>query len=198
MVQAINKYVINLPSRLDRLDSVQKELPYLFKDATFRLVSGVVHPNPMIGIAKAHLNCIEIAKEQSLPYVLIMEDDVCFPAKAKTLAYVKNAFNHLPEDWDILLGGLYESDGFVQYNEYWNQTKEFCGLHFYIVNEKAYDIILTYDNLHHIDRWMNMGGKRLKCYVTRKMFAIQTIGFSDNAKKKTDHSDKLLKYDILK
>ena len=197
MLQTINKCVINLPERTDRLESIKGELPYLFQDPSFHLVPGVPNLNPMLGIAEAHLNCIRKAKESQWPNVLIMEDDCYFPAKEKTLAYVKNAFNHIPEDWDILLGGLYESNGLTQVDQYWNKTKEFCGLHWYIVHERIYDRLLAYEGRFHIDRWINMSGE-LNCYVTAKLFALQRDGFSDNVKQRVSYADRLTRFQILK
>lgn len=197
-IQILNKCVINLPSRTDRLESVKKELSYLFEDNSFNLIDGVENRVPMLGIAEAHLNCIRLAKNNNWSEVLIIEDDVRFQAKEKTLKFVNEAFNHLPDNWDILLGGLYEADGLTPHNNFWNRTKEFCGAHFYIVNSKCYDEILKYEGRFHIDRFINLGGNKLNCFVTNKFFAIQYDGFSDNVKMKTDYADKLVRFELLK
>jgi len=197
MLQSINKCIINLPERTDRLEQIKGELPYLFKDTRFHLVPGVRNINPMLGIAEAHLSCILKAKINGWDKVLIMEDDCYFQAKEKTLAYLKNALNHVPEDWDVLLGGIYESNGITKIDQYWNKTKEFCGLHFYIVNSKVYDRFLTYTGNYHIDRWVNMNGD-LNCYVTAKFVALQRDGFSDNVKQRVNYLDRLKRFEILK
>lgn len=173
-----------------------KEITYL--DSFAQKVSGVEHLNPMLGIAQAHINSILIAKQNEWPEVLIMEDDVVFQAREKTLSYLNEALKNVPEDWEVLLGGLYESRGLTKVNDYWSKTGEFCGLHFYIVKSSAYDkIIEGYDERTHFDRWVNKGGKKTKCYVLNKFVAIQSNGMSDNVKKVVDYSDKIKRYSLL-
>lgn len=146
------------------------------------------------GIGQAHVNCILIAKQKEWDLVLIMEDDIELRKGAED--YLNLALKAVPNDWDVLLGGIYHGKNF-HYNDYWNKVGEFCGLHFYIVNKSAYDKILLYDGKHHIDRWMNKGGTKLNCYVTSKFVATQRNGFSDNVSKKVDYSDKLKMYKLL-
>lgn len=150
----------------------------------------------MIGIGQAHINAILIAKQSEWDKVLIMEDDACFNGKEKTYDYVLNCLDNLPPDWDILLGGIYFSKELKNFNEYWSKVGEFCALHFYIVNYKAYNKILEYNFKQHIDRWMNQNN-RLNCYVANKFFATQRNGFSDNTKTKTDYDILLKKYNLL-
>lgn len=164
------------------------------KDWEYTIVNGVLSDSPMKGIGQAHVNCIMLAKQNEWDQVLIMEDDVQLRQGANE--FITKAFQNLPPDWDILLGGLYHGK-VAPYNEYWNKTGEFCGLHFYIVNKRVYDEILKYDGQNHIDRWMNKGGGKLKCYVTSRFIATQRNGFSDNVCKVVDYSDKLSRYKLL-
>lgn len=191
----LNKLVINLPERTERLEAFKKELVYL-PCSNLQYVAGIKHQEPYLGIAQAHLNCILIAKQNEWPAVLIMEDDVKFQGQSQTYDYVLNCMANLPPDWDVLLGGVYFSTGIKSYNQWWNKVGEFCALHFYIVNAKAYDKILEYDGSQHIDRWMNLKG-RLNCYVANKFFATQRDGYSDNTKSKTDYGILLKKYKLL-
>lgn len=185
-------FVINLPERKDRLNLFKQELEYTFFSP--QLILGVKHNDPMIGIGQAHINCITLAKQRELHCILIMEDDLVFNGKEKTTPYLKMCMENLPEDWDILLGGIYSGKP-KKYNEYWSLVKEFCGLQFYIVNSKAYDKILQYDFKTHIDRWL--GKQDLKCYVANKFFATQRSGLSNNTGKNEDYSNRLKKYDLL-
>lgn len=195
-IHEINKVVINLPERSERLLRFKNEFNYLFDD-TFQVVNGVKKDNPMLGIAEAHLNCIRLAKEKGWDKVLIMEDDLYIPAKEKARNYVSEAFKKVPDDWDIILGGVYYVRNQVKANNYWTRIGEFCALHFYIVNSSCYDKILTYDGTNHIDRWVGKLG--LNCYVPSRFFAIQYDGFSDNVKKETNYNNTYLKaFNILK
>jgi len=190
-LQSLNKFVINLAERADRREQVIKELEgwnYVFSP-------GYKKTNPMLGIAEAHINCVHNAQFLNLPYVMIMEDDV--KLRNGCVEYFNEALNHAPEDWEILLGGIYESKRLEPVNEYWNKTGEFCGLHFYIVRNTAYDKILSYDGKQHIDRYMNFKGHGLKCYVTKKLVATQYSGLSNNTNKNEDYTDKLSKFKLL-
>ncbi len=190
----INKLVINLPERSDRILKFKDEFAKLFSDK-FEVVNGVRKQPVHQGIAEAHLNCIRKAQANGWDKVLIMEDDLIITPKAKE--YTDKIFKEIPEDWDILLGGIYWTKMAVPKTKYWNKVSEFCALHFYIVNDKAYDKLLTYDGNQHYDRWIGSTG--LKCYVPKKFFAIQEDGYSDNVNKVTNYNSTYLRnFEILK
>src|SRR3972149_4538112 len=190
----LNKLLIHLPERTDRLDDFKNELTYLPCNNLI-ITQGIKHSQSYKGIAQAHLNCISIAKGNEWPRVLIMEDDVVFQGGEKPAPHLYKCLEIIPEDWDILLGGVYQAKELNNYNEFWDKVGEFCGLHFYIVNAKAYDKILQYDFIHHIDRWMNQKN-RLNCYVINKFIATQRSGYSDNVKEKVDYKSKLKKFTL--
>jgi hypothetical protein len=195
MLSQINKIVINLPERSERLERFANEV----KPWTFKVINGVRKEPNWHGIAEAHMNAIRYAKEQGWDKVLIMEDDLYIPAKGKLFLthYLDEAFNKLPEDWDILLGGVYHAQTLSKHNNYWSKIGEFCALHFYIVNARCYDKLLTWDGTNHYDRWVGKSG--LKCFVPSRFFAIQYDGFSDNVNKITDYnSNYLANFTILK
>ncbi len=188
--------VINLPERSERLLKFKDEFNYIFDD-TFMVVNGVRKTPTFHGIAEAHMNCIRLAKEKGWDSVLIMEDDLYIPAKQKARQYISEAFNKVPEDWDILFGGIYHSKQISKANNYWNRVGELCGAHFYLVHSRNFDKLLTWDASNHWDRWLGLQG--LKCYIPSRFFAIQYDGYSDNVNKVTDYNNIYLKhFTILK
>ena len=192
-IREINKLVISLPSREDRRQAFISNNVMGY----FNWIDGVVDPKPYRGIAQAHQNAIRTAKENKWPYVLIMEDDVIFPGKDKTLPYIDEAFKKIPNDWEILLGGVYYLAGEVEVNNYWRRARRFCALHWYIVNESIYDKILAFDRNTHIDHWISE--QCFKAYIPRRFWAIQADGYSDNVKKNTTYnSNKLANFEILR
>lgn len=193
-INNLTKCVISLPERSDRLIAFEYNLRKIFDNVDYIKFDGVKHKLSFKGIGQAHLNCIKYAKDNQLENILIMEDDLLIPS-LNTKEYVEKAFNNIPDNYECLLGGIYTSAGRSKYNEYWEQTLEFSGLHFYIVNEKAYDKILQYDFTMHIDKWI---GKKLNCYFASPMFAIQQTGFSDNVNQLIDYTYLLKKFTILK
>lgn len=194
-LNTIPKYLINLPTRTDRFTKVMQQLNYFFEDGPITIQDGIIDSTPLKGIAKAHLNCVMDAKDNNYPYCIIMEDDLLFRDGAKE--YSQKAFNDLPEDWDILLGGIYSCNEMTPYNDYWNKLAPFNGLHWYVVNSKAYDKLLKFNYNMHIDRWLVFQAN-LNCYVTRKFFVIQEDGFSDNVGKVTTYNQThLTKFELL-
>ena len=69
-------FVINLDDRTDRWDAIQK----LCSGAglTPRRISAVRATPGWIGCTYSHMKCMQIAKEEQLPWVLILEDDATF------------------------------------------------------------------------------------------------------------------------
>lgn len=195
MLSEITKLVINLPQRSDRLTILNKELKYI-GSPDYKVIEGVKHENPIKGIGLAHLNCILYAKMNHLPYILIMEDDVRFQGKEKTLDYINQCLSNLPRKWDVLLGGYYNLHSKMRGNEHWDKIGEFSGLQFYIVNSSAYNKILTYDFKDHIDIWLNQNN-RLNVYAPKKLFAIQQVGYSDNDKSFVNYDHRLKNFDLL-
>lgn len=191
----IPKYLINLPTRTDRLQKALLQINSFYDNSRIELKNGIIDTTPLKGIAKAHLNCIMDAKDNNYPYCIIMEDDLLFRSGAKE--YSQKAFNDIPSDFDILLGGIYSCSELTPYNDYWNKLAAFNGLHWYLVNAKAYDKILAFNFNQHIDRWL-VATAKLNCYVTKKLFVIQEDGFSDNVGKVTTYNDTHLnKFELL-
>lgn len=192
--------VINLPERTERLARTEQELHNFYSDTNIKdgyyLIPGVKHRNSYTGIATAHLKAIQMAKDNNWEFVVVCEDDIHFQSK-HSKSYAIEAFKQVPEDFDILLAGIYTTTGLVSKNNIWNKTGEFSGTHFYVVHNKAYDKILSFDKLQHIDRWFGRQ-KDLNCYVTKEFFAIQYDGFSDNAGMEREYYHLLAKFKLLK
>jgi len=193
VLSEINKLVISLPDRHDRRKECRKELEGF---GTYQFVNGVFDVVPRKGIAQAHKNCIQIAIQNEWDNVLIMEDDVCFQGKEKTIPYLHECLRNLPSNWDMLLGGVYDSNCILPYNNYWDRTETFCGLHFYIANRSIYDRILACDGSIHIDRWINLNNNR-DCFVTKKFVATQRAGKSDNTGQVQNYEAKLKHFRLL-
>jgi len=197
-IAEINKIVINLYERKDRLDHAHSEFRYIKSNNLdgFWRMPGIIHKDPKKGIGQAHVNSIKFAKENKWDNVMILEDDFVFQAKENTLHYVNEGLNNIPDKWDILLGGVYEAKHKAKQNAYWDRIGQFCGLHCYIVNSAFYDHILTYDGEHHIDRWMNLNADK-NVFVSNQFFCTQLAGYSDNVKSVQDYSARLHKFKIL-
>ena len=200
-MQALNevpKMVIHLPIRTDRMQSFLNEAIHLgYNKSAFIFSPGIVEEKPSAGIGKAHLLAMQDAFNHS-EYALIMEDDVTFPGRHKTIAHINACLENAPAEWDILLGGLYHQEGQNNFNDHWDSVDKFSGLHFYIISKQAYQRLKeNYKFDDHIDRWIS--NNNFKVFVMHEFCAMQKDGYSDNVKYVTKYNQLYSKrFNILK
>jgi len=109
------------------------------------LWNAVTNFDAKTNISKAHKQIVQWAKEKGKKEVLIMEDDVLFPAKDGFQYFLERK----PESFDVYLGGIYvgsnrlKQDGKIKFH--------FSALHCYIVYEKFYDTFLGIDEVQSLD-----------------------------------------------
>lgn len=185
----IIKIVINLPKRVDRLENFFINVKIFFYNESVNLIisQGVILENTTHAVREAHKNAVRLAKNRGEKQVLIFEDDVLFRDGA--LNYFNELMENLPDDYDIILFGIYSGQIFKTENLYFDKVNKFSGLQMYLVNEKAYDKILNYSGGQPIDHWI---GLNLNCYISKKHFSYQKDGYSDNAKTVTKYNETVL------
>lgn len=129
-------------------------------------------------ISKAHKQIVRWAKEKGKKEVLIMEDDILFPAEDGFQYFL----NKKPKEYDVYLGGIYlnnqklKEDGKIKFI--------FSALHCYIVHEKFYDTFLEIDEVQSLDNSLSklaiLGLADIKCCYP--MAAVQQELPSSNIK----------------
>lgn len=182
------KIIINLPKRIERLQRSIENINAFFKSEVDLVVSaGVLMESGTQGVREAHKNAIQIAKNNSEKMALIFEDDIIFRGDA--LEYFNELIKNLPEDFEIVLFGVYSGKIDRTESGYFDRIGKFSGLQMYLVNETAYDKILSYNGNAPVDHWI---GSNLKCYISKRHFSYQIDGYSDNAKRKTDYNSGVL------
>lgn len=180
----INSILINLPKRTDRLEHAKKVLTDFLGQFKTVISNGFVCESSTIAVREAHKNCIKYANECEFKQILVIEDDICLRENSNT--YFNELLENLPHDYDVCIFGIYSGKVIeLENNKYWNKVNKFAGLHFYVVNERAYDKIINYNGTEAIDHWI---GKNLNCYISKKHFAYQLDGYSDNAKCVTNYN----------
>jgi hypothetical protein len=188
----IPKCVINLPHRTDRLLLFREEYNKIF-NSPLTIINGVISETPMSGIVDAQMSAINWAINIGAKYVCIMEDDCLFRDGAKE--YIKETFKHLPNDWEILLGGASTLKIESKYNEYWSKVKKFTGGHFLIVNSSVFHKYLQMDREMLGDNWISQSN--FKLYITNKIFVTQYNSFSDQVNKDVDYTRLFNKLNLL-
>ena len=173
-----------MPQSADRRASFIKQL--IQQEITdFRIWPGILDLSmPFRGICRAHKQIVKNAKDQGLPRVCIMEDDVCFFAKGAFEFFVKN----IPDDYDIFLGSI--SSGELDKD---NAVKWFRGMSLYIVHERFYDTFLSVKETANIDSVLSDKGVYKVCPA---LVCYQMDGYSYNKKAVKQYSKLTNKYKI--
>jgi GR25 family glycosyltransferase involved in LPS biosynthesis len=147
-----------------------------------------------MGCNASHKKAIEFAKHYNFDDVFIFEDDFDFISE-NSKAYIDQANEMIPEDYDVALFGYYFLPKKIKVNEYWNEVGDFCALHLYKVNSKAYDKILALPDDYHIDRLI--GRSTLKKYASVKLATKQISDLSSISGKVTDYDFMLNKFEKI-
>jgi hypothetical protein len=201
-LEDIKAYCIHLSKRTDREENMYKELDY-FVPNQYIILEAEKHPIGKIGVSRSFKKAIREAKKNNLEQVLIFEDDVRFTSKSSREAF-QRAMESLPDDWDILLGGIYADTNLFDYNDCMKKVESFSALHCVLMRDTVYDKILEHkEDDHktiHLDTYLGEFSKNgtLNIYVAYPMIAIQYEGKSNTVNKVVDYSNYLKKYDILK
>lgn len=200
----INLYVINLAHRKDRWEHMVKT----FSDPEFNLIRVEAETNkkPWIGCFLSHKKCLEIAKNQGLQNIWVLEDD-CEPVdpvnfKSRFIK-IKNYLDS-NNDWNIFLGGTatltpnsykkiirFEDQVLVEFDKAY-MTHMVC------YNSNVYDLFLNDQMTRPIDEfWFG----KIKALIPVPFIASQLEGFSDIVRKKksdkkriSDANNLLIKY----
>jgi hypothetical protein len=95
-------FYINLASRPDRKQHVESQLNIIGINAEG--FNAIKLPNGALGCSMSHLKCLEIAKANSWPHLLIVEDDIKF-LKPDVFKTQLNLFLSKHKGWDVVLIG---------------------------------------------------------------------------------------------
>jgi hypothetical protein len=160
-------YFINLAKRTDRKEIFEKHLRFIGANLKYEqqdAVVGAALPKDEIckmsksasaiknkkddragrlGCFKSHLAAVEKAKEQNLPEILILEDDVRFIPCYFTSNYARQARKELPDTWGICFLGHYDAGKSTPYSEH--LVKPGCpyDCHAYLVKNDMYDTLIA-------------------------------------------------------
>ena len=187
-------YCMNLDNRTDRWQQVTKDFKRLqdVMDVSIERVSAVANPQrPSVGVAETFKKIISIAQGNSLPYVLILEDDL-FVIDAQI---VFDSLNNVPDDWDVLLGGVYHYIPDKKHDQWWMKMKDFCSLHFIIIRDRIYDKVLALNaTSQHMDRLLGSETRKgaVNTYLIHPMPCQQRPGFSNIRKRQVNDNRRKL------
>ena len=95
-----NVFYINLESRPDRKSHVEEQLKII--GLNYTRFNAIKLPNGALGCSMSHLKCLELAKQQNLDHILIVEDDITF-LNPSLFVNQMNKFLSNHKTWDVVL-----------------------------------------------------------------------------------------------
>lgn len=143
----------------------------------FRFWNGVIDQvDKRRGIAQAHKQIVQYARNIELPFVMIAEDDIVFTAPGAFSYYCQ----HRPEEYDLCLGAI--SYGKI---DRFNCVSDFSGLLLYTIHNRFYDQFLSLPETGHIDR----GCRNIGLYKVCPAFVvIERDGYSDKTEREEENA----------
>ena len=195
-----NAFYINLESRTDRKEYVEKQLKLIGINQVTRF-NAIKLENGAAGCSMSHLKCIETAKKNNWDHVLIVEDDITF---LNPMLFINNLNKFLErhDDWDVvLIGGNvippYNKVDFscVQVINCQTTTGYLVKSHYYDTLIKNYkegiqNLLKEPDNhkLYAIDKYWFSLQQKDKWFLITPLTVTQKDDYSDIEKKNTNYT----------
>lgn len=194
-------YVINLPTRKDRMENVIKELTKVGLVGKMEVIGGIRfddlhYTSGRAGCSAAHTKALTTAYDRQVRNVLVLEDDVFF-VEEKLQTIYDAIFDLDRINWDICYFGARIKDKMDNFSNGLYRISNFgCGTAI-LYNYKVLEYILGLLPKYHegYDKWMEfvnqnecldvwlprIVGQNADFFVfsSRELVALQTAGFSD-------------------
>lgn len=191
-------YCIHLPEQRERLENLTQCLKNKLHpsiDVKINIVEAVCDKvNPSVGCARSHQKIIRWASGKRLDEIIVVEDDVQMNDNFYKI-YI-NAYNDLPDNWDILVGGVswVNSRDTKRISPNLVQLGDFSATHFMVYRKSSYKRILKWNGGCNIDRYIGRLAKSgvLNVYCATPFIATQFNGYSTIRKCYTNDSEQFL------
>lgn len=150
-------FYINLPSSIDRLSNVEKQIEEFEIQGLTRL-EALKDPLHQASATKSHLRALEISDERGYESVCVFEDDFQLYANVSVLfdsnvlplrEYLPELCSHLLDsDWDVVLLGFNGRKHCIPISPHLSKNFKSTGGWAYIIKKRAYQYILNNFNYH--------------------------------------------------
>ena len=200
-ISNISGFYINLNSRIDRKLHVERQLDLLGIRDNVKRFNAIHNVNGRIGCSLSHLKCIQMAKEQNMECVLILEDDVLFLLPDEFVQNVNNFLSNPKNKWDVLLLAGNNLPPFTTNDEVSIRVTHCQTTTGYIVRQHYYDTLIS--NIkegvaklmknpeHHyyfaIDKYWIHLQKQHRWMLLIPLIVVQRPDYSDIEKRHTDY-----------
>lgn len=198
---------INLDSRPDRKENAEKELSKL-GIIQFERFKAIKLDNGALGCSMSHLKCIENAKKNDYPWIMICEDDIVF-INPKLFLNQLNAFwnSELKDAWDVILIAGNNMLPYKPINNTCIQVYNCQTTTGYIVKKDYYDILIQNykegiqkmikepaNNNYKIDKYWFQLQRKDNWFLIIPLSIVQKEDYSDIEKKVTNFQSYMLDY----
>jgi hypothetical protein len=185
-------FVINLPHRTDRLESIKKELERMGLLDKMEIVEGVVIDVGALGtagVAEARARCLDLAKERGYEMIMILEDDCKFLFDKETFySEIDTFLNTAPPDWNGLwFGSFYWTNSNTGNN--WVRSVSIIQDTATLIHSRFYDELIrgyrlcrdkyieTQDEKYNTDAWLT--DSKILVYSLKQKICSQADCYSD-------------------
>ncbi len=205
LFENINIMYINLASRTDRNENVQKELKKIGVDSPERF-NAIKLEDGAVGCSMSHLKCIEHAKKNNYEYVFICEDDIEFLNPDQFLNQLQLFLNSAIA-WDVVLVAGNNMLPYLPVNDTCIKILNCQTTTGYIVNSKYYDTLINNyktgiqnllkeptNNEYKIDKYWFKLQRQDNWYLIIPLTIVQREDYSDIEKKVTNFRKYMLDY----
>jgi GR25 family glycosyltransferase involved in LPS biosynthesis len=181
----INSYVINLRHRTDRKNHIINELKKV-PMVNYTIIDAIQDETKTC--FASHLKCIKLAKDNKLPFVLILEDDCLFTSECnETLNIILKEIQTLK--WDMFFLGANLQSPSTQITSNLLKLSGAYTSHSYMVHERFYDTILNLPHICEIDAHYSNLMSTHNVYMCDPMIAYQLPSYSDLQNGVRDYND---------
>lgn len=199
-------YYINLSSRMDRKQHVEKQLERVGIVGT--RFNAIKLNNGAIGCSMSHLKCLETAKKLNLPHLLIVEDDITF-LKPDLFIQQFNFFLKNHSAWDVVLIGGNNVPPYLPIDSSCIKVQRCQTTTGYLVKQHYFDtlinnfkeginLLLNHPDNHRqyaIDKYWFSLQQKDNWYLIIPLSVVQREDYSDIEKKHTNYMKNMMDLD---
>ena len=174
-------YCINLSTRRDRWHFMQKQVSHYPRDFKLHRFEAIVDTqSPRLGCANSHISILNLAQKEGREYVFVLEDDALLVELG--IERLNTVLNNIPSDWDILMGGYYESEVISKSKIGFAKSNFVQCTHCIIYRNTSYKHFRDYDGCPlGIDDYISYlaSTRKINLYLVYPSVAMQVKGYSN-------------------
>ena len=203
-------FYINLEHRKDRKIHVEEQLHTLgFSREQIQRFPALQLSNGALGCSMSHFKCIQTAKDNKWPHILVCEDDIQF-LNPELFTQQMNTFlsSKSANDWDVLLLAGNNMHPYEKTNDFCIQVHHCLTTTGYLVQSHYYDTLLENykqgilslmkdsenKRMYAIDKYWIALQERDSWFLIIPTSVVQREDFSDIEKKMTNFNKYMLDY----